>query len=327
MADTLTQAQIDELLKSMVDGKIDETGAGAAAPKKVISKYNFAQPSKFNKEHLRTLEIIFENYGRIVTSFLTGYLRTTVEVTVANSEQLNYKEFSNTLINPVILGIVDFSPLKGSVVLELSSNIGYSIIDRILGGPGLGLRRLRDFSEIETILLDRVITQLLNYLEEPWENIVRLRAKLQRIETNSQFGQIISPNDTCVLVTLNIKIGSSEGLMNFCIPHLVLEPIMNQINTKFLFVRNEEETSHESRGDLEIQLEKAVIPVSVIVGKTNIMVSDFVYLQVGDVIPLDSSITSDFDVMAGNLLKFRGKPGVYKGRNALQITSLVSKEE
>jgi flagellar motor switch protein FliM len=57
------------------------------------------------------------------------------------------------------------------------------------------------------------------------------------------------------------------------------------------------------------------------------MVSDFVHLQVGDVIPLDSYITSDLNVLVGNLLKFRGKPGIFKGKNAIQITSLVKKEE
>ena len=38
--------------------------------------------------------------------------------------------------NPVLLGVVDFAPLEGSVVIELASNLGFAIVDRLLGGGG-----------------------------------------------------------------------------------------------------------------------------------------------------------------------------------------------
>ncbi len=327
MGEILSQSEIDELLNQLTSGGTDNIVVTPATKEKEAKNYNFARPSKFNKEQLRTLEIIFDNYARMVSSFLTGYLRTTCTLEVANAEQLTYKEFNNSLVNPVILSLVDLPPLKGSALLEMSANIGYSIIDRVLGGTGVTIKKMRDFSEIEKILLDRIIVQMLTYMVEPWENVIRFKPRLEKIETNSQFAQVISPNEMIALVTLSIKIGSSEGLLNFCLPHLVLEPIMDRLNTKFWFSHGDEEDSESYKEDLEAQLEKVNVPVSVVLGKTNIMVSEFIQLQVGDIIPLDSYITQDLNVMIGNLLKFQAKPGVSRGKNAILITQFLDKED
>ena len=327
MGEVLSQSEIDELLKALNTGELDVAEIQTTTQEKHVKKYDFARPSKIGKEQLRTLEIIFENYARIISTYLSGYLRTPTQVEVINAEQITYYEFSNSLSNPVILSIVDFSPLKGSIVLELSPQIGYSIIDRILGGKGSLIEKIRDFSEIEKILIERIIIQLVALMREPWENVIDIRPKLEKIETNSQFAQIISPNEMIALVTLNLKIGDVEGMMNLCIPHLVIEPIMDRLNTKYWFTTVEQEDQTAYRRYLERRLEIAKIPLKAVLGRTYITVNEFVGLQVGDVIKLDSYTNSDLDIMVGNLLKFHGKPGVYKSKSAIQVTSVERKEE
>jgi len=327
MGEVLSQNEIDELLNALNTGELDVTDIQTTDREKHVKNYDFARPSKFAKEQLRTLEIIFDNYSRIISTYLSGYLRAGTQIDVINAEAVTYYEFSNSLSNPVILSIVDFSPLKGSVILELSPSIGYSIIDRILGGKGSMIDKIREFTEIERILLERIISQLINLLREPWENVVDLRPRLDKIETNSQFAQVISPNEIIALVTLNIKIGEVEGMMNICIPHLVIEPIMDKLNTKYWFTIIEQEDQTIYRKHLEKRLQIAKIPIKTILGKTHITVGEFVNLQVGDVIKLDSYTNSDLDIMVGNLLKFHAKPGVFKNRNAIQITSIERKEE
>jgi len=327
VGEVLSQSEIDELLKALNTGEIDVTEIQESKQEKHIKKYDFARPSKFAKEQLRTLEIIFDNYSRIISTYLSGYLRTPTQVDVINAEAVTYYEFSNSLSNPVILSIVDFSPLKGSIVIDLSPNLGYSIIDRILGGRGAMIDKIREFTEIERILLERIVTQLIALLKEPWENVVDLNPKLEKIETNSQFAQIISLNEMIALVTLNIKLGEVEGMMNICIPHLVLEPVLERLNTKYWFAVVEQEDKSAYRKFLEKRLEIAKIPIRAVLGKTHITVEEFIHLQVGDVIKLDSYINSDLEIYAGNLLKFYGKPGIHRKQNAVQITAVERREE
>ena len=121
MGDVLSQSEIDSLLRALSDGELD-VDEMKDAPEKQVKNYDFARPSKFSKEHLRTLEMIFENYGRLISTNLPVYLRKSVQVEVMNSEAVIYSEFSNALSNPVLLGVVDMQPLSGNIIIEMASN-------------------------------------------------------------------------------------------------------------------------------------------------------------------------------------------------------------
>jgi len=326
--DVLSQSEIDELLRSMSDGNVDlQNDVSIDDPRKNAIPYDFARPQKINKEQQRTLEIMYDSYSRALASFLSGYLRTAVTIEVISAEQVTFNEFSNALSNPCILSIVEFSPLKGSIILEISANIGYAIIDRILGGPGTGIKRMRDFSEIEKILLERFIAHMMAPLPEAWANVAPIRPRLERIETNTQFAQLVAPTDMTALVTISIKVGAVEGLMNFCLPIAVIEPVLDRLYTRYWFSSNAAGDDADFAEDLQHKIETANINVSAVIGRTRIMVSDFVNLTVGDYIPLDSYVTSDLEIFVGPLRKFLGKPGTSRGKNAIQITQLIEKEE
>ena len=94
MGDVLSQGEIDSLLQQLSSGEIDAEEIKDSGDKQV-KNYDFARPSKFSKEHLRTLEIIFEHYGRLLSTNLPVYLRKNIQVEVMNSEAVTYSEFSN----------------------------------------------------------------------------------------------------------------------------------------------------------------------------------------------------------------------------------------
>ena len=169
MDDILSQSEIDSLLRALSDGELDAEEM-KDAPEKQAKSYDFARPSKFSKEHLRTLEIIFEHYGRLLSTNLPVYLRKSVQVEVTNSEAVTYSEFSNALSNPVLLGVVDVEPLNGSIVIEMASNLGYAAVDRMLGGMGLPLDKSREFSEIELLIIERIMTVCVELLNREYQN-------------------------------------------------------------------------------------------------------------------------------------------------------------
>ena len=157
MPDVLSQDEIDNLLKALSSGELDvEEMKGT--DEKQVKNYDFARPSKFSKEHLRTLEIIFEHFGRLLATNLPAYLRKSVNVDIVNSEVVIYSEFSNALSNPVLLGVVSMKPLAGNMVMEMASNLGFAIVDRLLGGTGTALDKERDFSEIELTIIERIFS-------------------------------------------------------------------------------------------------------------------------------------------------------------------------
>ena len=326
MADVLSQNEIDALLKQLSTGELDADDF--TETKSVKGKeYDFSRPAKFSKEHLRTLEIIFEHYGRLLSSNLPAYLRKNVQVEVMNSEAVTYSEFSNALSNPVLLGVVNMAPLSGNIIIEIATNLGYAIIDRLLGGVGEPLEKKREFSEIELSILEKIFTILIDLLREPWTNVVEIHPYLERIETNPQFAQIISPTEMIAIVTVNINIGGVEGLMNICLPYLTLEDVIDMLNTKYWFstIQDRDETSYADV--IETAINRALIPVSAELGKSSLTVMDFINLQVGDVIKLNRKIEDELDIYVGNIVKFKALPGSFNDDYAVKVTEIIREEE
>ena len=326
MGDVLSQSEIDSLLNALSSGELDVEDM-KETPEKTAKNYDFKRPAKFSKEHLRTLEIIFEHYGRLLSTNLPVYLRKTVQVNVASSETVTFSEFTNALSNPVVLGIINFVPLNGNIILELSPNLGFAILDRMLGGSGIPLEKNREFSEIEMSILDKIMVACMQLLREPWRNVVDLDPFMERIETNAQFAQIIAPNEMIAIVTLNVRIGEVEGYMNACLPYITLEEIMDKLNTKFWFSTMQSVSDENYAEYIESMIKRTTVPVKAVLGKSIVSVMDFANLQVGDVIRLDSKVDQELPIYVGNLKKFTALPGTDKDKYAVRVMTVVREEE
>ena len=326
MGEVLSQNEIDSLLKALSSGELDVDEI-KDKNEKPVKNYDFARPVKFSKEHLRTLEIIFEHYSRLLSTNMPVYLRKNVQVEVMSSETVTYSEFSNALSNPVLLGIVNFTPLQGNIIIEIAENVGYTIVDRMLGGAGVPLDKVREFSEIELLIIERIFNVCVNLLPEPWATVCEIEPRLERIETNSQFAQIISPTEMIALVTLNIKIGEVEGLINICLPDLTLESIMDNLNTKNWYASLQEKDEQQYSDTIEALISRAPMPLKAVLGNSKISVNDFLGLQRGDIIRLDTKVDEELDVYVGSIKKFTALPGASGDNYAVRITSVIREEQ
>ena len=326
MSDILSQNEIDALLKQLSEGDLDVDQI-QGEDEKQVKNYDFSRPTKFSKEHLRTLEIIFEHYSRLISTNLPVYLRKNVQVTVASSETVTFSEFSNELSNPSVLGIVNFAPLNGNIIIEIATNLCYAMLDRMLGGSGQPLEKSRDFSDIELTILQKLLVMFTQLLREPWKNVLEISPVLSRLETNPQFAQVIAPSDMIAIVTLNMKIGDVEGMINICLPFFTLEDVMDKLNTKYWFSTMQENHDEHYEDYIESMIRRVDVPIKAVLGKSTISVNDFLNLQVGDCIRLDSRVDADMDVYVGNIRKFTALPGTERDSYAVQITSVIREEE
>ena len=326
MGEVLSQSEIDNLLAALSSGELDVDQMQDPSDKQV-KDYDFKRPAKFSKEHLRTLEIIYEHYGRLISTNLPVYLRKNVQVSGASSETVTFSEFTNALSNPVILGIVDFNPLNGNAIIELSSNLGFAMIDRMLGGQGVPLEKSRDFSDIEMTILQKLMVICMQLMREPWRNVAEINPMMERIETNAQFAQVIAPSDMVAIISLSVKIGEAEGFMNICLPYFTLEDVMDKLNTKYWYSTMQKNDNENYEEHLEVLIKKIDVPVKAILGRSQVSVNDFLNLQVGDIIRLDSRVDSEMDVFVGNIQKFKALPGSSKDNYAVRITSVIREGE
>lgn len=331
MNEVLSQDEIDQLLTAISSGDIETEEVAQPTDQRKIKIYDFKRPDKFSKEQIRTVSIMHETFARLTTTSLSAQLRSLVHVHVASVDQLTYEEFIRSIPNPTTLSVINMDPLKGSAVLEIDPSVTFSIIERLFGGQGDGAKVNRDLSDIEQSVMEGIIVRILGNMREAWSQVIDLRPRLGQIKTNPQFAQIVPPTEMVVLVTLETKVGEVEGMMNFCIPYLTIEPIISKLSAQYWYSSVRRGTTTENLNILRDRLASIDVPVAAEIGKMNLTVRDVLSLTRGDVIRLSNVRIGDQMVLkVGNKPKFMCRPGVVGNKMAVQITEKledVSKDE
>lgn len=327
LVDVLSQNEIDALLAALSSGEMDAEELKKEEAQKKVRAYDFKRAVRFSKDHIRSLTRIHENFARFLTTYFSAQLRTFVQINVVQVEQLPYDEFIRSIPKMTILNIFEAEPLEGRMVLEVHPNVAFAMLDRLLGGTGSVPGKIGSLTEIETIIMEKIFSRALETLQEAWRTIVDLEPRLEALETNPQFMQIVSPNETIALISLSTKIGDTTGMINLCIPHVVIEPVMSKLSVHHWFVSQKKTRAPEEVHQLEHRVSKAKLPIVAELGHSQISIQEFLNLAVGDVVMLHKSTDEGLDIKVGDKLKYIGSPGVVRDRMAVQILEVVSEGE
>ena len=324
MTEILSQDEIDTLLNAMSTGDISTETIKETKVQKKVKIYDFRRPDKFSKDQIRTLQMMHETFARLTTTSLSAQLRTLVSVHVASVDQLTYEEFIRSIPNPTTLAVVNMDPLKGSSVLEIDPSVTFTVIDRLFGGKGEPTKLTRELTDIELSVMEGIIVRILGNLRESWSNVIDLRPRLGNIETNPQFAQIVPPNNMVVLVTLETKVGDVEGMTNFCIPYITIEPIIAKLSAQYWYSSIRKGATVENMNIIKSRLDEVSVPVIAEIGDVDISMNDIIKLSKGDVIKLsDTKLTSDMMVKIGGRRKFTCRPGLLGTKLAVQVTGKI----
>ncbi|MMZ58912.1 Flagellar motor switch protein FliM [compost metagenome] len=324
MVDVLSQNEIDALLAALSSGEMDAEELKKEETQKKIRAYDFKRAVRFSKDHIRSLTRIHENFARYLTTYFSAQLRTFVQINVVQVEQLPYDEFIRSIPKMTILNIFEAEPLEGRMVLEVHPNVAFAMLDRLLGGIGTAPTKIGSLTEIETIIMERIFSRAFESLQEAWKTIMDINPRMEALETNPQFMQIVSPNETIALISLSTKIGDTSGMINLCIPHVVIEPIMPRLSVHHWFVSQKKERIPEEVDALRNRVNKAKLPIIAELGESQISIREFLGMSVGDVISLNKPVQDGLSIRVGDRLKFIGSPGTLKDRVAVQIDEIVS---
>lgn len=325
MADILSQEEIDLLLGSVATGTAPEYPKEEEKEEEIhFSVYDFRRPERVSKEQLKGLQSIFEAFARELTIVLPPYFRTIVRVDLVSIDQLTYDEFILAISRPTCLVVVNMSPLDGAGILELSPTAVFAIIDRVLGGKGRVLPQPRELTEIEERIVGRIVTMMLDSLKRSWEQVIELNARVEAIESDPLIVQIVAGSEMVILVTYDMHIGENKGTINFCIPLMVLHPLLEQISKMAHYAHrvSPEEAKRTQLALLRLLL-KAGIKVDTILGRTRVDLNRIVSLKEGDVLVLDTKSNEAITVEIEGLPLLRGRIGRRGDEFAVKITSIL----
>lgn len=326
MAKILSQNEIDALLNQVTAGddskSIEEIGEQSEISRKAVA-YDFKHPNRVSKDQMRTLESLHSNFAGHFGSALSGITRSVVDIDLLSVDQITYSEFIMSLVSPSSTYVFTISPLEGAGILDFNPSVVFAFVDRMFGGSGKTLNTERELTGIEKSIMSKIVTRGFKELEKAWEHIISLQIKMSAFESNPQFIQIVPPGETVIVISLQIKMQSSSGIMTICYPYLTLENIVNKLSAQNWIDKNKKMMDEHDR---QVNISR-IIPVNsnikAVMGETNISIRELLELERGDVLRLDRHANQDIDIYVGNKKKFRGKPGHFGKNVAVKINSII----
>ncbi len=321
--ETLSQSEIEALLAS-IPAETGVPAAPAALPNagRKIRTWDFRKPDKFAKDHLRSLLALHQSFARLASSALSARLRSSVTIRVTSVDQGLYEEYIDLLPSQGVINVVSLKPLDGSIVLELQPELALVMLDRLLGGAGELIHAKHELTDIEIALIRNLGRTLLEALRESWLNLAEVDPAIEEISTSPQLVQVTSPTDIVVIVLLEVQIGERLGTISICVPHLVLEPVMQRLSAQVWVSNRRRVVSPELRDQIATGLRRAPVRVTAVLGETAVTIDEVLNLSPGDVLVLGRGAVKNVKVKIGDQQKFTGTPGILGGRMAVKITAV-----
>ena len=323
---TLSQLEVDNLLSDLWAEESHVQRELPLKARKRVKSYEFKHPDKFAKDQIRTLQMLHENFARLLSSSLSAYLRMNAKVNLASVEQSTFEKYIHQLTNPGSLGIISTEPFTGNIIVDIDSRLAFAIVDRLLGGRGKTLETTRVVTDIERVLIDRVLRYACDALAESWKNVAEITLILEETVVRTQFTRIASLTEVVVTISFEVEMSDSSGRLGICIPYSVLEPILRNLDAEYWLSESRRAVTHDHQPNLIESLGKAKVCVTAELGSTDVSVQELLETQVGDVIRLDSWPGQDVKVWVEGHCKYCGQPGLVRDKIGIQITSVIKEE-
>lgn len=347
----LTQAEIDALLKGTMEvedrdsqttvnlaelmGQEQESSGGAASvparevndASKKVQAYNFWSPDRFSKDQMRAVELVHEDFAERLTTTLPTFLRTNVKPRLVHTEQGRFHDFLTDETTNMLYHMITLAPLPGQLVLTISPNVCYMILEQVLGGKVEHRPRERTLTDIDQSLLRGLVENMLNDIKASWAKVSVLEPGLEDSTTNQHWVQMLMGNERVMLLAFELTIHDTTGTMSIYIPFTTLKPIANELNPHaFITGKKEQQVDPIARRTLMTNISKAYLPLKVTLGQATLSVREMVDLKIGDVIQLDTKVDQELVVKIANQEKLRGRLGRSGNRLAIQLTGVIRPE-
>lgn len=285
--------------------------------------YNFRRPDKFSKDNLRALRDIHREFSKAISLVLSGYLRMRVEIEIVSVDQLTYEEFVRSMPSPISVGVFEFEPLSGQILLGISFEVISCIVNRMLGGVGNIENQTRELTDIEKALAKKVINIIIKSLEDSWNAIIPVSGKFISLDDNYQSIQVATAGEIVALLTFEVQIsGKHFGLFSLCFPYPVLETVLGHLSTQHIFQTKGLVASNDERMKMISKINTSNVDLRVQFGQCSITLDDFLQLTEGDIIKLDNKVQDDLIVKVNGEKKFFARPGTMKDKICVKITDV-----
>ncbi|MFH0801052.1 MAG: FliM/FliN family flagellar motor switch protein [bacterium] len=311
------------MLGDTESGKIEQM---MKAAKGSVARYDFATADKLNADQYRFIYNVFQQYADAVTTKLAPMLQSRVQLELGQISVATYADYLHSLPDPSTMVVFKIDP-ETKALLSLDFPLSFALLDKLMGGKGETSEGIREFTEIEMILLQKTIVRLVECYSEAWREVRDFKPQLVEIRLNPLGVVVAGSSENMVIVPFSARIAQAQGRFELCLPFKHLKAIVpNASFEQFILSKTSQAASGQTVSPLFAgKIESARVPISCELGRTEVLFEDLLHIEPGDCLVLDTQIGDPVRLKVNERTKFLGRPGKTKDNKVgIQICKVLT---
>jgi flagellar motor switch protein FliM len=221
--------------------------------------------------------------------------------------------------------LIQIKPLRGTALIVIDPDLIFLFVDNFFGGDGRFQVKGtgREFTPTEQRTIQRVLNIIFDSYSKAWDPVYKISMSFLRSEINTQFANIAGPTELVAITTFRIDIGAIGGLVNFCFPYSMIEPIRELLSND---LQGQPENIDDTWTELmKQQLKSAEVEAIADLCTIATSLRKVMNMKVGDIIPVN--LNSLIELKVDGVPILNGSYGQFEDQYAIRVENLIKINE
>ena len=295
----------------------------AAEPQAVVTECDLRHPTHLTKEQVHAVTSLHETVSKNLTHSMGAYLRVGFEAAVVSVEQLTYADFLGRLPDITYLCSLNVAPMSSTAILQLDLQLGYPIIDLLLGGTGAPVEDIREATEIEEELMEGIVRLIARELGVAWST-AGFDISFDERQLPAAAQRLMRPSEKTLVVSFELRIPQVRGMLNVAFPAAVANILLRKL------VRDASpKAKTQSPPDAMIRnlLLDCDFDLRLEIPRTRVFLRQLVEMRPGYILTFDHLLREAVVLSAENVCLFQARPVRTGRRRGAQLYAPVKDKD
>jgi flagellar motor switch protein FliM len=329
MNDFLSPDEIEKLFARANEGTMpaqaDNPSRNAAGGRRTrwLRTVDFTRPTKFSTDQERRLRRLLDGFCQAVPQRVMAEHRLPIEFEVIDVQQLTWTNAFKLVPDNSVYCTLETSPHEGRMLLTAQLPMVCTALEGLLGGDAAEPVRERQLSDIDLILVRRLMRTLVETLSGLWFEQAEVTLALADVMALAETVQIAAGAEPTLALTMEARLHRASDVITLLIPYATIQP-----SSAAFSQREEEGPNADPRSAAAVRegLERVDVTLRTEVADTILTLEEVLALRPGDEIRLDGTADGQVTVFADRTPVHHGRAGRDGNRRAVQITERVEEE-
>jgi flagellar motor switch protein FliM len=218
MEKSLNQSQIDSMFG----------GSAAASLTDQVKDFDFGSKRSLSAEQNQEIADLCERFARSLASSLGVWLKADVTVGLVAVERATYAELMEGSSEPAsFCSSVQFDAVSAASLLRMDVELGYCVLDLLLGGSGKSSTNA-DLTQVDEQLFQATMNFICDELSATWRSIGLVAQCRERL-IHTQITRLMPSDEQALCLMFEMRVGATQGNLTLTLPAAVSSFLLRQL--------------------------------------------------------------------------------------------------